>query len=182
MGLDKSEFVYYTVLKSYNTDTKPKPRGHCMSKMTIEVDMEKLTEKGRDALGILINEISKSSSPVVESDTINTMADKLYARFARKASMRGVLDALLDSKGGILTYPEVCEASGHKKGGSGLAGVMSSMTRNWQRYGGKGRFHRWDEAGGEGWAYRLVDAGMLEPFRKARERFKKHVLHIPVTH
>lgn len=152
-----------------------------MSKMTIEVDTDKLTEKGRNALGIIVEELSRSSAPLVESETINVMADKLYARFARKESMRGVLDALLDSKSGVLTYKEVCAAAGHKSGGPALAGVLSSMTRNWQRYGGKERFHRWDEAGGEAWAYRLADAGLLEPLRKARDRFKKRVLHIPLA-
>lgn len=142
-----------------------------MAKITLEIDMDKLTERGHEALKTLMADIANPISPGVPSLTIEHMADKVYARMARKPSMVGVLDKLLDKK--ILTYKEVCDAAGHKDGGPALAGVVSSMTRNWQRYGGKGRFMEWNESANGEWLYQLVDAGMMEPLRKAREKFKK---------
>jgi hypothetical protein len=147
-----------------------------MSKVTLEIDLEKLSEKGRGALETLMAEISRSPERQVMPETIERLADKLYRRMTkvegRKGAMRKILEALLIK--GSLSMEEMKEAVESKKK-STVAGALSSMTRNWKKYAGrdKEQFLVWDENIGEG-AYRLEDKGMLEPLREARKRHGAH--------
>lgn len=143
-----------------------------MSKVTLEVDLEKLTEKGRVALAVLMAEISRAPSAEVKSGTVEQMSDKLYRKMAKSKAMVGLLCALLDK--GSLTMTEVYKAAGKEHAdGPAIAGVLSSMTRNWQKYGGQGRFMVWDELAS---VYKLGDEGFLEPLSQARKRFTKSTL------
>ncbi|MDD5209846.1 MAG: hypothetical protein PHV36_10700 [Elusimicrobiales bacterium] len=142
-----------------------------MSKVTIEIDLNKLSERGKDAFHTLMGEISRPSTHAATSETIERLADKLYARMARKESMRSVLDAILDSKDASLTVEEIFEKTGFK--GASLAGVLSSQTRNMKRYTSIGNksFLAWSEAGGKSGSYHLSDMGLLEPLLNARKKY-----------
>jgi len=144
-----------------------------MSKVTIEIELSKLSSRGHEAFRVLMQEISKTHTQAAPSVTIELLAEKLYKRMARKPSMRGILDAIIDSKDGSLTFEETCKASGHPAGKAQLAGVLSSMTRNWKRYTsiGKKPFLSWEESEQGTGSYHISDAGLLEPLRNARDKF-----------
>lgn len=149
-----------------------------MSKITVEIDLATLSERGRAAFQILTEELSGTSKPDAQCETITQLAEKLYSRMTRKTKrnpdlkMKRLLNALLDSKSGKLSLKEIKAATGLE--GSSLAGALSSMTRNMKRYNkiAKGAFLVWNESEGTHGAYQLADPGLLAPLISARNKHK----------
>jgi len=147
-----------------------------MSKVTIEIDLAKLSERGRAAFQVLTEELSGTSTEGSRSDTLTQLAEKLYTRMTRKTKrkpnlkMKLLLNALLDSKSGQLSLKDISSRTGIE--GSVLAGALSSMTRNMKRYNkiAKGPFLCWNESVSPNGAYQLADPGLLEPLRTARQK------------
>lgn len=145
-----------------------------MSKITIEVEIEKLSEKGRAALAVLFAEVSKPAVPLQQAETADQLAEKVYKQLARTTAMKGVLDALLDSS--TVSQDDLWKAAGYEGWGAAMSGVLSSLTRNFQKCGGKGVFHH-RETGNDGkYVFRLMDEEMRAPLLRSRERYQKNLV------
>jgi len=117
--------------------------------------------------------------------TLETSVDNL--RIARKflgyvrrhASQMLIIDALLEGRGEI-PYAKLVEAHGGK-GGPSLAGCLSSITKNFQRSGGEGKFFKPVQADdNSSWTY-TIDKEFVEPLARARAdlRAKQFTVRIP---
>jgi len=117
--------------------------------ITLALNPGKLSNDGKRALTALLKECMVASNRVdLTEDPVNhaTIAHSFYKYVSRYPSQKGVVDLMLDKT--VATYKEVKKAAGHPNGGSPMAGVMSSITRNWQRSSGirdsKGAI-QWDD-------------------------------------
>lgn len=139
-----------------------------MGKMILEVDLVRLTAKGRRALGVLLDELC-TPTVVVPADDLDAIAEHFYAQIRKQPqqAVRRVLDAVLDK--GSLAYKDLCDVSRHPQGGRPLSGVLSSMARIWQRIPGPGVLHRY-EGRGDTSTYRIASPQVLESLRRAREK------------
>jgi len=123
-----------------------------MRKLTIEVDLDELSVPGQNAVVLLLSDRAKKMAdvhiPVTDTDPCQTAVDaSSIARAARRfvyyltseknGNQLRIIKAFVDKKVPFLSPAEM-QASSTKKG-PGLAGVLSSMTKNWRKAGMVGR-------------------------------------------
>lgn len=102
--------------------------------ITLSLNPSRLSAAGQKAFQVLIKECvgmsnQPGSTPVPY--TAKETARAFYKYVRKHNSQRAIVDLLIEKA--VATYAEVKKAAGHPAGGAPMAGVLSSITRNWQR-------------------------------------------------
>jgi hypothetical protein len=114
-----------------------------MSKLSIEVDSEKLSEKGMSAYRTLMDELYLTKTDRTSKKQTNDSLASAAARLIRilikepNGNQFSVIRAFASKGQPFLTYAELILAA--NKRGPALAGTLSSLTKNWRKAGMVGR-------------------------------------------
>jgi hypothetical protein len=137
-----------------------------MSKVTIEVEMDKLTARGQAALRALMGDMNTVRPEAAEpQDATATL--KAAVRLAQildrepQGNQKRVVRRFVTENRPWLTYTEIVNAAG--KDGPALAGTLSSLTKNWRKAGMPGRRairRDWQERTVQPGAFWLADGDM----------------------
>ena len=105
--------------------------------ITLSLNPSRLTTKGKKAFELLLTECMGASNvpgPISSAPDKRTVTRSFYKYVSRHDSQKGIVDFILNDA--VATYKEIKKAAGHPNGGAPMAGVLSSVTRNWQRASG----------------------------------------------
>jgi hypothetical protein len=92
------------------------------------------------------------------------IARRLVGYISRHDTQKKIMAALLRNDG-VLTYENLVAAHGGKAGPS-LAGCLSSITKNWRKSGGAGKFFRTEQGDSNIWLY-SIDRPFVSALRAA---------------
>ena len=116
------------------------------NKLTLELDWDKLSKTGLDAVRTLLNECESARNELVAVSHAAANPDitkESALRFVslltneKQGNQLRILEGYLRKGKSWLTYDEICAAAG--KSGPALAGMLSCMTKNWRKAGMPGR-------------------------------------------
>lgn len=138
-----------------------------MDKVTLTVTVT--PEQASQILSLLGRETKMTG---IHDEARQLKTARSFVKFVRRVPTQSLIVDELIARGGQMSYEDLVKAH-NGKGGPSLAGCLSSITKNWQKSGGSGKFFHSESADGKSWTY-TIDSMFVEPLQHARRELAKN--------